>query len=512
MAFMLKEKLKTLKGDLKRWNKEVFGDIEFKIGLEIESIKDFDLKAEAGTLSLEDEEAQKHSLASMWKLMRYKERQIFQRSRSRWLREGDANTNFFHNCVRQRRRRNSIVALKVGDRWVESVPEVRAAIMDYFKIHFSESLSNRLTLDGMTFHGLAEDNVVMLSTPFSTAEIEVVVATSDRNKSPGQDEFNFSFFKRFWDLIKEEMGVMFDQFFTTATLPRSFSSYFLTIIPKVDSPLKIGDFRPISLVESLYKLVAKVLAGRLVKVMDKLISPNQSAFIQGRQLVDGVVAVNEIIDLAKKSRKECLIFKADFEKAYDSVSWNFLEYMMQRFSFGVRWRRWIKACIFSGNLSILVNGSPTEEINIQRRLKQGDPLAPFLLLLVVDGLSAAVTTTEERNLFRGFKVGSTRMSVSHLQYADDTLFLWEATVANLWSIKAILRGFELASGNKVNFGKSKVMGVNVSDDFLGVAERFLHCSRASLPFTYLSLRVGANARKLSTWQPFIDTISKKLGT
>jgi hypothetical protein len=202
----------------------------------------------------------------------------------------------------------------VGDRWVESVPEVRAAIMDYFKIHFSESLSNRLTLDGMTFHGLAEDNVVMLSTPFSTAEIEVVVATSDRNKSPRQDEFNFSFFKRFWDLIKEEMGVMFDQFFTTATLPRSFSSYFLTIIPKVDSPLKIGDFRPISLVESLYKLVAKVLAGRLVKVMDKLISPNQSAFIQGRQLVDGVVAVNEIIDLAKKSRKECLIFELTLKK------------------------------------------------------------------------------------------------------------------------------------------------------------------------------------------------------
>ncbi|MCI18229.1 transposon TX1 putative protein [Trifolium medium] len=134
----------------------------------------------------------------------------------------------------------------------------------------------------MTFHGLPEDDVVMLSAPFSAAEINVVVASFDGNKSPGPDGFNFSFFKRFWDLIKREVGVMFDQFFTTATLPRSLSSYFLTLIPMVDSPLRIGDFRPISLVGSLYKLVAKVLAGRLAKVMDKLISPNQIDFYPGK--------------------------------------------------------------------------------------------------------------------------------------------------------------------------------------------------------------------------------------
>ncbi|GAU38725.1 hypothetical protein TSUD_396540 [Trifolium subterraneum] len=123
MAFMLTQKLKTLKGDLKRWNKEVFGDIELKIELEIESIKNFDLKAEAGQLSLEDDRARKLCQESMWKLLRFKETQIFQRSRSRWLQEGDANTNFFHNSVRQRRRRNLILALRVENRWVESVLE-----------------------------------------------------------------------------------------------------------------------------------------------------------------------------------------------------------------------------------------------------------------------------------------------------------------------------------------------------------------------------------------------------
>jgi hypothetical protein len=164
---------------------------------------------------------------------------------------------------------------------------------------------------------------------------------------------------------------MFDQFFFSATLPRSFSSYFITLIPKVPSPTRIEDFRPISLLGSLYKLVAKVLAGRLASVMDKLISFNQSAFIKGRQLVDGVVAVNEIIDVARKSRKECLIFKVDFEKAYDSVSWSFLDYMMRRLGFSDRWCRWIRACVFCGNLSVLVNGCPTEEVNIHRGLKQG---------------------------------------------------------------------------------------------------------------------------------------------
>ncbi|MCH88112.1 LINE-1 reverse transcriptase like [Trifolium medium] len=245
--------------------------------------------------------------------------------------------------------------------------------------------------------------------------------------------------------------------------------------------------------------------------MPSLISPNQSALIKGRQLVDGVVAVNEVIDLARKSKRACFIFKVDFEKAYDYVSWSFLDYMMMRFGFGSQWRSWIRVCVFNGNLTVLVNGCPTEEINIQRGLKQGDPLAQFLFLLVVEGLSGAIFRAEELGMFKGFKVGNNGLFVPHLQYADDTIFLGEASVENLWTLKMILRCFELASGLKVNFAKSSVMGVNVSADFLNVAERFLHCSVGSIPFSYLGLPVGANPRKESTWKPFLVSLSRKLG-
>ncbi|MCH92675.1 LINE-1 reverse transcriptase like, partial [Trifolium medium] len=152
-----------------------------------------------------------------------------------------------------------------------------------------------------------------------------------------------------------------------------------------------------------------------------------------------------------------------------------------------------------------------EEINIHRGLKQGDPLAPFLFLLVVEGLSGAISREEELGMFKGFKVGNNGLFVSHLQYADDTIFLGEASVENPWTLKTIIRCFELASGLKVNFAKSNVIGVNVSADFLNLAERILHCSVGSIPFTYLGLPVGANPRKEGNWKPLLVSLSRKLG-
>ncbi|MCI07449.1 LINE-1 reverse transcriptase like, partial [Trifolium medium] len=256
---------------------------------------------------------------------------------------------------------------------------------------------------------------VDLEESFRVTEVSEVIELADGNKSPGPDGFNFAFFKKFWGVLEKEIMRLFEEFHGSAKLPSCFSSYFITLIPKVLSPHLLGDFRPISLLGSLYKLLSKVLANRLGKVMNSIISKNQSAFLKGRNLADGVVIVNEVVDMAKRAKKECLIFKVDFEKAYDSVSWSFLDYMLQRVGFGEKWRRWMKACVCNGKLAVLVNGCPTEQVNISRGLKQGDPLAPFLFLLVAEGLCALLNKAVSLGFFQGFKCGESLGDESYFE-------------------------------------------------------------------------------------------------
>lgn len=177
-----------------------------------------------------------------------------------------------------------------------------------------------------------------------------------------------------------------------------------------------------------------------------------------------------------------------------------------------KWRGWIKSCVFKGDLLIIVNESPTGEVRIQKGMKQSDPLAPFLFLLVAEGLTGLLRNVVSLGCFKGFKVGQEGEEVSILQYADNTLLVGEASWENLWTIKAILRCFELVSGLKVNFHKSRLIGINVDQSFQKDATIFLNCTNGEVPFKYLGLPIGANPRKVGTWQPVIDLVRKRLSS
>lgn len=149
---------------------------------------------------------------------------------------------------------------------------------------------------------------------------------------------------------------------------------FITLVPKKPGADNISDFRLISLICCSYKILAKVLASRILKVLSSIISPTQGAFVRGRQILDGVLIANECVHSRFKQGKLGILCKLDLEKAYDRVDWGFLLYVLRRMEFGQRWRGWIMECISSSWFSIIINGSPKGFFPAQKGLRQGDPL------------------------------------------------------------------------------------------------------------------------------------------
>ena len=161
-------------------------------------------------------------------------------------------------------------------------------------------------------------------------------------------------------------------------------------------------------------------------------------------------------------------------------------------------------------MSVLVNGIPTEEFKPSRGLRQGDPLAPFLFIVVVEGLVGLVRKVVKTNLLSGLKFGRKEVEMCILRFADDTLFLCEDVFTNVMTLKVILRGFELALGLKINFHKSKLAGINILRSNIDCYTKTLNCAQMGLPFTYLGLEVGGNPRKKNFWEPVLSKLKSRL--
>ena len=143
----------------------------------------------------------------------------------------------------------------------------------------------------------------------------------------------------------------------------------------------------------------------------------------GRQILDAVLVANEAIDSRKRSAGVGLVCKLDIEKAYDHVNWRFLLSILEKMGFGPKWQNWILFCISTVRMTVLVNGTPTKFFSMFRGLRQGDPLSPYLFVLIMEVFSNLISRVKEKGFIRGFKVMGRRgegVSVSHLLFADDT--------------------------------------------------------------------------------------------
>nr|GEZ14970.1 putative RNA-directed DNA polymerase, eukaryota, reverse transcriptase zinc-binding domain protein [Tanacetum cinerariifolium] len=177
---------------------------------------------------------------------------------------------------------------------------------------------------------------------------------------------------------------------------------------------------------------------------------------------------------------------------------------MQQMGFSHNWRKWIRGCLTSSFSLVIVNGSPTKEFDIQRGLRQGDLLFPFLFIIVVEALHINFQEAKAKGIFDGIKIGSNKVDVSHLQFTNDALILGKWSLENARTLCRILRCFNLASDLKVNFSKIKLFRVGVNASEIQGFANILDCQASTFPCSYLGLPIGANISKACNWKPIIE--------
>ena len=325
-----------------------------------------------------------------------------QKSRELWLKEGDKNTNFFHKMTNARRRRNFIAKIRVNDELLTEEDGIKEGVASAFCRILSESGEWRLTIGIPTFDSLPSDDAEGLETPFSEEEVLVGLFDLCGDKALGMDGFIMAFWKFCWDFVKREVMGFFAEFHDVGSFERSLNTMFIVLVPKKGGAYDLKDFRPISLVGGLYKLLAKVLANKLKKVVDKFVSNFQHAFVVGRQILDAFSIENEAIDSRIKGKLKEVICKLDIKKAYDHVNWNFVLALLEKMGFGFKGIGWIRWCIFTVRSSILVNGSPFGFFQSSRGLRQGDPMSPYLFILAMEAFSCILIRAKEEGFFEGF--------------------------------------------------------------------------------------------------------------
>lgn len=327
------QRLKALKEALQDWNKTDFGHIDSMIHNLEEKIMNLDEISNSRPLNDSEVADRKNYQLELWQWLKNKESLWAQKSRIQWLKEGDRNTKFFHTMASIRKRKNNFSSLLSKYANLVSPADIKNEAVSYFKSLFKEDHHNRPTLNDLEFKKLFPWQAEKLIEPVSRDEIDSAVSSCDSQKSPGPDGFNFLFVKQAWDIIKEDVYVIVEKFWSSGSLPKGCNTTFVALIAKIQSPSSFKDYRPISMIGCIYKIISKILARRLQSVMNHLIGPFQTSFIKGRQILDGALIASELIDSLKQSKREAVILKLDFNKAFDSVAWGFIDWTLSQMGF-----------------------------------------------------------------------------------------------------------------------------------------------------------------------------------
>ena len=426
-AFVLCRKQSITSKALSKWNKEVFGNCNLKIKELTASITE--LQAKSRSERNVRKEAMLQGELNEW--LRRNEVLWRQKSRETWLKDGDKNSKFFHLSTIIRRKRNSIDALKNDDGgWITNKKDIREHVVEKFSQLFTEENVNfPSNLENLISPLISDaENSELCRIP-TNQEIKEVIFGLNSQKSPGPDGLPALFYKRYWTTVGSDVIDAVKGFFRSGRMLNEVNNSLIVLIPKIKSPSSVNHFRPISLCNTVYKTISKLIVSRIRPILDKLVSPSQSAFIPGRWIAENQLLVHELLHSFKRRKvvRGFVALKIDLQKAYDWVNWNFLQVVLTNFRFHKIIIQWIMECVSSVSASVLINGGKSKQFYPSRGLRQGDPLSPYLFILCQEVLSRIIDKEHAVGSLSGVKMNPGGPEITNVMFANDLMLFAKAT-------------------------------------------------------------------------------------
>ncbi|CAM8940407.1 unnamed protein product [Rhodiola kirilowii] len=509
------DKLRSCKNFLKDWNKASFGNVCKRINKLKEDLEK--VKCSTRTEDLVRKEKAITEELDFW--LAREETLWMQRSRVLWMKQGDKNTRFFHAKASQRHKNNWIAKLR--DRFgviQEGQGEIMKIVTGYFGDIFRSSLVvNDENLDAQLNcirPAISKEMNSWLLQDVSEDEIKKAVFSLGPLKAPGVDGFPALFYHKFWDRVKGDVVKEVRKFWTDGVLDEKANRTLIVLIPKKKDADRIEDWRPISLCTVAVKIITKLIATRLQPILSQVISSFQSAFVKGRMITDNFVVAHEIASFLRSRSTHNDFFasvKLDMSKAYDRVEWLFLEKLLLRFGFARSWVEKVMCCIRTVSYQIKVNDKVSSVIRPGRGLRQGDPLSPYLFLLCTELLNTKICDAVAVGALSGIKVCRNAPVVSHLFFADDSIFFLKCKVAEAETLRDILSQYEEASGQRVNFEKSEIsFSKNTPADVRRSIGGIFRVPQVSSHSKYLGLPLIIGQRKTEAFRGIVEKVWKRV--
>ena len=382
------------------------------------------------------------------------------RSRAKWVEEGEKPSKYF--CALESRNFTNKIIPRLENtegRVIYEQSEILGETKTFYEKLYKKTAVNS-NVDFNNDSSLFKDIPKLSYSESESIEGEITIEEASTtlykmksNKSPGSDGFSAEFFKMFWKYIGIFVVRSINYGYRNSFLSITQRHGVITLLPKGDKPRHyLKNWRPITLLNTVYKIASGCIANRMKKYIDKIINRDQTGFISNRYIGENTRLIYDLMHYAEEENIPGLLLLIDFEKAFDTLSWSFIQKTLEVFNFGPSIRNWIS--IFNTDITSVINqgGNISDRITIQRGCRQGDPLSPYIFLICAEIL--AILIRKNKNI-KGISVNNIERKISQL--ADDTSLILDGSEESLAETFKTLENFSEMSGLHINYEKTHVI-------------------------------------------------------